>query len=301
MKDEQLIAEPATEEPKPTAKLLTFEIGQRVRRLRRKHGLTRRQLSESTAISERYLGQLENGQANASINILHKIATRFGETVAALIPSSSGTAAYGHLPLADLISGLTADEQQSAYQLLAARFRSGQVERKGIAMIGVRGAGKTTLGEQLSALTDVPFVRLSQLVAERAGVETSEIMELWGPTGFRRFEYEALRDLIDQPGKVILETSGGIVASDTSYDLLIERFHTVWLRADPDEHMQRVIDQNDLRPMIGRSAAMQDLIALLREREPAYGRAAHTLDTTGRSIRECLAELVDVSKPVICT
>ncbi len=294
MTDEQIIAD-----PKPSAKLLTFEIGQRVRRLRRKHGLTRRQLSESTAISERYLGQLENGQANASVNILHKIATRFGETVAALIPSS-GAAVHGHPRLADLVSGLTSDEQETAYQLLANRFRNGHAERKGIAMLGVRGAGKTTLGEQLSALTDVPFVRLSQLVAERAGLETSEIMELWGPTGFRRFEYEVLRDLIDQPGKVILETSGGIVASDASYELLIERFHTVWLRADPDEHMQRVIDQNDLRPMIGRSAAMQDLVALLREREPAYARAAHTLDTTGRSIRECLAELVDVSKPVIC-
>ncbi len=299
MTDDQLTADPITVDPKPSSKLLTFEIGQRVRRLRRRHNLTRRQLSESTAISERYLGQLENGQANASINILHRIATRFGETVATLIPSS-GAAAHDHPRLADLVSGLTADEQETAYQLLAARLRNGQAERKGIAMTGIRGAGKTTLGEQLAELTDVPFVRLSQLVAERAGVETSEIMELWGPTGFHRFEYEALRDLIDQPGKVILETSGGIVASDTSYDLLIERFHTVWLRADPDEHMQRVIDQNDLRPMIGRSAAMQDLIALLREREMAYGRAAHTLDTTGWSIRECLAELVDISKPVIC-
>jgi XRE family aerobic/anaerobic benzoate catabolism transcriptional regulator len=286
-------------DPKPSAKLLTFEIGQRVRRLRRKHSLTRRQLSETTSISERYLGQLENGQANASINILHKIATRFGESVAALIPAS-GTAVHTHQPLADLLSGLTSDEQETAYQLLANRFRNGHAERKGIAMVGLRGAGKTTLGEQLAALTNVPFVRLSQLVANRAGLETSEIMELWGPTAFRRFEYEALRDLIEQPGKVILETSGGIVASDTSYELLVERFHTVWLRAEPDEHMQRVIDQNDLRPMIGRSAAMQDLVALLREREPLYGRADHTLDTTGRSIRDCLAELVDVSKPVIC-
>ena len=291
--------EAITTDPRPTAKLLTFEIGQRVRRLRREHGLTRRQLSESTAISERYLGQLENGQANASINILHKIATRFGETVAALIPAS-GAPAHGHQPLADLVAGLSALEQETAFQILSNRFRDGPTELKGVAMIGLRGAGKTTLGAELAQLTDVPFVRLSQLVVERAGLETSEIMELGGASAFRRFEYEALRDLIDQPGKVILETAGGIVANDTSYNLLVERFHTIWLRADPDEHMQRVIDQHDLRPMTGRSAAMQDLIALLREREPAYGRAAHTLDTTGRSVRECLAELVEVSKPVIC-
>ena len=291
--------EAITTDPRPTAKLLTFEIGQRVRRLRREHGLTRRQLSESTAISERYLGQLENGQANASINILHKIATRFGETVAALIPAS-GAPAHGHQPLADLVAGLSAPEKETAFQILSNRFRDGPTELKGVAMIGLRGAGKTTLGAELAQLTDVPFVRLSQLVVERAGLETSEIMELGGASAFRRFEYEALRDLIDQPGKVILETAGGIVANDTSYNLLVERFHTIWLRADPDEHMQRVIDQHDLRPMTGRSAAMQDLIALLREREPAYGRAAHTLDTTGRSVRECLAELVEVSKPVIC-
>ena len=291
--------EAITTDPRPTAKLLTFEIGQRVRRLRREHGLTRRQLSESTAISERYLGQLENGQANASINILHKIATRFGETVASLIPAS-GAPAHGHQPLADLVAGLSAPDKETAFQILSNRFRDGPTELKGVAMIGLRGAGKTTLGAELAQLTDVPFVRLSQLVVERAGLETSEIMELGGASAFRRFEYEALRDLIDQPGKVILETAGGIVANDTSYNLLVERFHTIWLRADPDEHMQRVIDQHDLRPMTGRSAAMQDLIALLREREPAYSRAAHTLDTTGRSVRECLAELVEVSKPVIC-
>ena len=208
--------EAITTDPRPTAKLLTFEIGQRVRRLRREHGLTRRQLSESTAISERYLGQLENGQANASINILHKIATRFGETVAALIPAS-GAPAHGHQPLADLVAGLSAPEKETAFQILSNRFRDGPTELKGVAMIGLRGAGKTTLGAELAQLTDVPFVRLSQLVVERAGLETSEIMELGGASAFRRFEYEALRDLIDQPGKVILETAGGIVANDTSY------------------------------------------------------------------------------------
>lgn len=281
-----------------SAKLLSFEVGQRVRKLRRTHGITRRQLADATAISERYLGQLENGQANASIHILHKIANHFGETVAALIPVN-GTAALPHQPLAELLGTLGGHELEAAYHILTKQFRNGHADRKGIAMVGLRGAGKTTLGQELSALTDVPFVRLSQLVAERAGLETSEIMELWGPTAFRRFEFEALQDLIEAPGKVILETSGGIVADGSSYDLLVNRFYTVWLRAEPDEHMQRVINQNDLRPMTGRTAAMKDLRALLHEREPVYARADHTLQTSGRSIKDCLAELIDIGKPVI--
>ena len=200
-----------------------------------------------------------------------------------------------------LLGALGVQELDTAYQILSKRFRNGYADRKGIAMVGLRGAGKTTLGMELSALTGVPFVRLSQLVVERAGLETSEIMELGGPTAFRRFEFEALQSLIDQPGKVILETSGGLVADGSSYDLLINHFYTVWLRADPDEHMQRVIDQNDLRPMTGRTAAMKDLRALLHEREPVYARADHTLLTSGRSIKECLAELVSIGKSVICT
>ncbi len=294
MSDDQI-----NSEHRPSTRLLSFEIGQRVRGLRREHSLTRRELAETTAISERYLGQLENGQANASINILHKIATRFDETVSALIPSN-GAAPLSHQPLADLLSNLSAPEQEAAFQLLRTRFRDDHVDRKGIAMIGMRGAGKTTLGEQLAEMTDVPFIRLSQVVVERAGLEASEIMELWGPTAFRRFEFEALTDLIAEPGKIILETSGGIVGGEASYNLLVDNFHTIWLRADPDEHMQRVIDQKDLRPMTGRSAAMDDLVAILREREPAYRRADDTLETSGRSIRDCLAELLSISKPVIC-
>ena len=281
------------------SKLLSFEVGQRVRGLRRDRKLTRRQLADATGISERYLGQLENGQANASLNILHRIASHFGETVSAVIPVDA-KAVVSHRPLAELVSALDPREQDEAYQMLVKKFGTAENDRKGIALVGLRGAGKTTLGRELSQLTGVPFLRLTQLVAERAGLKTSEIMELGGADAFRRFECEALQDLIDRPGKVILETSGGIVAGDSAYDLLIRRFHTVWLRADPQEHMQRVIDQNDLRPFAGRSEAMKDLMGLLSEREQAYGMADDKLETSGRSVRECLSDLVDISKPVIC-
>lgn len=294
-----LVEEKPNGEHKPSTRLLSFEIGQRVRGLRRKYGLTRRELAETTAISERYLGQLENGQANASINILHKIASRFDETVGFLIPSK-GSGLTSHQALSELLSSLNEGEQAAAYELLRTRFTNGHTERKGIAMIGMRGAGKSTLGEQLSELTEVPFVRLSQVVVDRAGLEASEIMELWGPAAFRRFEYEALSELIEEPGKIILETSGGIVGGEAGFNLLMKHFRTVWLKAEPDEHMQRVIDQNDLRPITGRTAAMEDLVAILREREPGYRRADHVLTTSGRSTRDCLAELLDVSKPVIC-
>lgn len=245
---------------------LTRAVGALVRAGRSRAGLTRRALAAATGISERYLALLEAGGANVSLNLLARIGEALGVSIHALIP---------------------ADEP----------CRSGT--RKGVALIGLRGAGKSTLGERLSRETGLPFVRLSQEIVERAGMETGELMELAGSGAFRRLEIEVLQGLVAQPGKIILETSGGIVADGEAFDLVRQHFHTVWVKAAPEDHMARVVAQNDMRPMAGRDAAMDDLRRLLAEREAAYEQADFVLDTHGVSEDEAARRLRHMLSPVL--
>jgi len=281
-----------------SADLLLFRVGQNVRNLRREKNLTRRNLAGAARISERYLGQLENGQANVSLNILQRLIGYFDVPMSEILPLSDGIKT-AYEPLGTMISDLSKREQQEAHKLLQERFGKSRRRRKGIAFVGLRGAGKTTHGAKLSELTGVPFLSLSRLVADRAGMDMAELMELSGQKGFRRFEFETLTNLIEQPGQVILETSGGIAASEETYDLLLDHFFTIWIKARPEEHMQRVIGQNDLRPFAGRREAMKDLVGMLNERTTAYSRADYVLDTSERTARECLAELVEVGIRVV--
>lgn len=279
-------------------KLLLFQIGQRVRSLRALRSITRRELSEGTQISERYLGQLENGQANVSLTIVQRIAHFFNIPVEDLLTSSAQTSDTGG-KVSDFINHLTPSEQEEALQMLQATFKPQQRDIHGIALLGLRGAGKSTYGAKLSELLNFPFMRLSQLVTERAGLGHNEIFELWGGKAFRRLEKEVLDDLIEGEQNVILETSGGMVASEQSYSLLLKNYYTIWVKASPKDHMQRVIDQNDLRPIEGRREAMKDLITLLSERHNAYSQADYVLDTSERSIKDCLGELVEQIVPII--
>ena len=274
--------------------LLLYRVGRKVRALRQDRGTTRRDLSAATGISERYLGQLENGKANVTLKILQRIVDHFGLPLSVTLPAEARSGPI-RTPLANMLAGMTRSEQEEAHRLLLERFGSGPRRRKGIALVGLRGAGKTALGEKLSALSGLPFRQLSRQVAERAGMRLSELMELGGPRGFRRLERETLTELIAEPGQIILETSGGLVSSEEAYDLLLEHFFTIWIKARPEDHMSRVIGQNDLRPMAGRSEAMKDLIGLLDERRSAYSRVDYTLDTAQRSIEDCLAELVEAA------
>ena len=248
------------------ADALTQGVGVRVREGRARAGLTRRALAAATGISERYLALLEAGSANVSLNLLARIGQALGVSIHALIPPEEP--------------------------------RRGPA-KKGVALIGLRGAGKSTLGERLSKETGLAFVRLTQEIVERAGMETGELMELAGSGAFRRLEIEALQGLVARRGHIILETSGGIVADGEAYELVRRHFHTVWVKASPEDHMARVIAQNDLRPMFGRDAAMDDLRRLLGEREAAYAQADFVLDTHGVSVDEAAARLNHMLSPVL--
>lgn len=246
---------------------LTRGVATRVREARGARGLTRRALAAAAGVSERYLALVEAGGANVSLNLLARVGRALDVSLHALIPGSAGPAASG--------------------------------AGKGVALIGLRGAGKSTLGEAVAARAGLPFVRLNQLVSEQAGMAVGELMELAGSHGFRRMEVEALEALVRTPGRIVLETSGGIVADRTAFDLVRHHFHTVWIKATAEDHMARVVAQNDLRPMAGRAAAMDDLRRLIAERAAAYGEADQVLDTHRLTVAEAAERLAQLVEPVL--
>jgi XRE family transcriptional regulator, aerobic/anaerobic benzoate catabolism transcriptional regulator len=290
-------ASPTPRAPDDSARLteLTAQIGLRVRRARQKRGLTRRQLAERSGISLRYLAQLEGGNANVSIAVLWKVAASLGMGLVEFIPDSSDTSAPNE-PLEHLLQRLSPRERQWAYELLLRNLGAVTDRKRGIALVGLRGAGKSTLGEKLAKHFNVPFVRLGDVIAELGSMEIGELFSLGGQTLYRRLEYQALQHVILGHDRMVLEAGGSLVMQEMTHDLLLRSFATVWVRADAKEHMQRVLRQGDLRPMAGNiAAAMDDLQAILDQREPRYRLADHVLETSARDEDHCLEELIGLA------
>ncbi len=288
---EQLGPAPAGDESARLA-ALTGEIGLRVRRARQKRGLTRRQLAERSGISLRYLAQLEGGSANVSVAVLWKVAGSLGAGLVEFIPETADASTPAE-PLEHLVRRLSPRERQWAYELLLRNLGGATDRKRGIALVGLRGAGKSTLGERLAAHYAAPFVRLGDVIAELGSMEVGELFSLGGQTLYRRLEHQALQHVIVGHERVVLEVGGSLVMQEMTHDLLLRSFTTVWIRATPEEHMQRVLRQGDLRPMAGNvGAAMDDLRAILDQREPRYRLADHVIDTSGRDEESCLRDLV---------
>jgi XRE family aerobic/anaerobic benzoate catabolism transcriptional regulator len=192
-----------------------------------------------------------------------------------------------------LLGGLSARQQIEAVDLLARHFGAADVPGRGrrIALLGLRGAGKSTLGRMLAAAMEVPFHELDRDIERLAGTTLPEIFELHGQSGFRRLEREALDALVAGGDSLVIATGGGIVATAATYDLLLRSCRTVWIRATPEEHMRRVVAQGDMRPMHDTANAMGDLRAILASREPLYAQAELQFDTTGQEPGESVAAL----------
>jgi XRE family transcriptional regulator, aerobic/anaerobic benzoate catabolism transcriptional regulator len=220
--------------------------------------MTRKILARDSGVSERYLAQLESGQGNTSILLLRQIAGAL------------------HVSLERLVR----DEGSGVGR-----------RRRRIALIGLRGAGKSTLGGRLAAALEAPFVELDREVELAAGTSLSEIFLLYGQPGYRRYERRCLERVLDANERLVLATGGSIVSEPGTYDLLLSECFTVWLKAEPEEHMARVVAQGDTRPMAGSREAMNDLRRILAGRAALYGQADVTLDTAGKSIEKTLAEL----------
>jgi len=270
-------------------------LGERVRALRHRRGMTRKRLAEAAGVSERHLANLETGQGNASVMLLRDLARALGSSIAEIVGEdvvASGESAR----IRDLLRGrdeatLARARKTLSDALGAAAADAGRDAR--IALIGLRGAGKSTLGRMLAEDLRVPFVELDRAVERLAGCDVGEIHSLYGAGAFRRYELRALEDTIAAHASAVIATGGGLVTEPATYDLLLSRCFTVWLRASPDDHMKRVIAQGDLRPMAGNAEAMEDLKRILAARESDYARADLTFDTSAAPLAQVYMALRD--------
>jgi len=267
-------------------------FGARVRGERARRGMSRKLLAQHAGISERYLTQLESGKGNISIVLLRHVAGALGLPLARLVedepPSPEMTL------LRQFLARLQPEQLREAYTTLTAQFASGASDARNerIALVGLRGAGKTTLGAAAARDLDVPFFELDREIERLAGSSLGSIIELYGQQAYRRYELQALQELLASHPRFVVATGGSIVSESATYELLLRSCYTVWIRTTPEEHMQRVLAQGDLRPMAGSQQAMDDLRRILEERGELYGRADLTIDTTGRSADESLQQLL---------
>jgi XRE family aerobic/anaerobic benzoate catabolism transcriptional regulator len=245
---------PLTPEQQEAAYL--SRLGERVRAWRTDHGMTRKTLSEASGVSERYLAQLESGQGNISVLLLRKVARAMG------VP----------------VEHLARDDERSP--------RAGR-----IALLGLRGAGKSTLGKKLAENLGIPFIELDHEVEKEAGAKLGEVFALYGQDAFRRFERRALERVLNQHERAVIATGGSLVTDPATYELLQQRCVCVWLKASPTEHMSRVMAQGDMRPFKGRSAAQDEIRKLLADRDRLYARADLTIETSGKTVRQSLEQM----------
>jgi XRE family transcriptional regulator, aerobic/anaerobic benzoate catabolism transcriptional regulator len=262
------------------------EIGRRVRKVRSIRGLSRKSLSNGSGISERYLAQLEAGLGNVSILLLKKIAAVTGTRTEDLLTDPSSTS-----PDVELIRSLLLKATPDKITLVRTLLGQPKTDKISFALIGIRGAGKSTLGKAVAERLGYKFIELNKELENESGLPANEIFSLYGLEGFRRFEQAALMRLSLSKEPSILATGGGIVADSVTFNFLLENFKTVWLKASPLEYMERVRAQGDLRPMANDKAAMSELITILENREPLYSQADMKFSNSGITLNDAINKL----------
>ncbi len=268
-------------------------VGERVREARARRGMTRKILARDSGVSERYIAQLEAGQGNPSALVLLEIALALDLPIEKLVYNGP------ELPidlvhLTEYLKTMPPEALAEVRQLIVAHFGGVDLSaRKGrIALIGLRGAGKSTLGAKLAERLDVPFLELDRLIEQESGVSLSAIFDLYGQSGFRRLERRCLDDVIERFPRFVLATGGSLVSEPATFERLLATCFTVWLRAAPEDHMQRAIAQGDMRPMADNRESMPDLEKILAVREPLYGKADLTVDTSNQSVQKATETIV---------
>ncbi len=278
----------------PEISLLVI-VGQRVRSLRALRGISRRILAERSEVSERHLAQIEGGTGNVSIRLLDQIAAALGVVPGELLSPSTDTTPEATL-LGELVAALTLEQQRQAIELIRSEIMSGSTTSPFVTLIGLRGAGKTTLGQQLADRYQLPFLRITDLIEQRAGMAMSEIHSLSGQIGYRRYEEQAVAGVFSEHSRGVIEAGGSIVANPPAFNALLSQSFVVWVQTTPEKHMGRVVEQGDLRPIEGRSDAMDDLLSMLQERTPLYSQAHARLDTSNTTVDDSLAALSALTK-----
>jgi XRE family transcriptional regulator, aerobic/anaerobic benzoate catabolism transcriptional regulator len=272
-------------------------VGRLVRIARAKRGMTRRQLAQGSGASERYLAQIESGQGNPSVIILKSIAEALDVPIIELIPRTNGrTAAMTHI--LDLLGRMPLSELPAVAELIERRAARDAAADRGrrIALVGLRGAGKSTLGKRLAGELGCPFIELDRMVEQDYGARIPDLIEIAGLATFRRYERACLERVVEEHAAAVIATAGGIVSNPETYALLLRRAHTVWIKAPPEEHMRRVMEQGDFRPMAQNREAMADLVAILDARGADYARAQAELDTSGDTVEQSFAKLARIAE-----
>ena len=266
-------------------------LGDRVREARARRGMSRKQLAADSGVSERYLAQLETGQGNVSILLLRQIASALGVPLTELLAEDSGDAVELALTT-QFLKRLPKQKLAAVRSQLVRDYGGAQDERvKRIALVGLRGAGKSTLGARLARSLGVAFVELDREIEREAGTSLSEIFLLYGQAGYRRYERRCLEKVLEKNDRAVIATGGSIVSEPGTYEFLLSACFTVWLKAEPEEHMARVIAQGDTRPMAGNEQAMEDLRRILDGRAALYRQADVTVDTAGKTPEQSLSAL----------
>src|ERR1700730_12347139 len=287
-----------TEDPDPET-LFLEQLGQRVRTMRALHGMSRKVLAKVSGISERYIAQLESGKGNVSIVLLRRASNAMGAHIEDLIPTADPVPDWR--VIRDLLRKASPNQIAQVKDVLSGGSTAAhrKMSFSGIALIGLRGAGKSTLGKMLAKKIGWSFVELNKEIERENGLSVAEIIALYGQEGFRRMEQAALGQLLARKEPMVLATGGGIVSEPLTFDLILSSFYTIWLKAEPEEHMARVRRQGDLRPMADDRSAMAELRNILVSREPLYARASAVVDTAGLSVDAAAARLIDAVAPVL--
>jgi XRE family aerobic/anaerobic benzoate catabolism transcriptional regulator len=277
-------------------------IGTRVRGARARRGMTRKQLAAEADVSERHLAQLESGEGNISIVLLRRItaalnvslsdlfitaAEQLPEFTAKDISNDSASRTIAHV-----LERIPAAKREQIATRLLREFAGETPSRRGrIALIGLRGAGKSTLGAKLAKEMKIPFVELDREIEKSARMPLEEIFSLYGQSGYRRIEKRALDRVLREKERAIISVGGGVVSEKETYDALLANCFAIWVKAQPEEHMSRVVAQGDLRAMADNDEAMDDLRRILEAREPFYRKADLHLDTSGKTVEQSFREL----------
>ncbi|HUI81158.1 MAG TPA: helix-turn-helix transcriptional regulator [Bryobacteraceae bacterium] len=283
---------PSVQSKTTVADLLKL-LADRVRQARARRGMTRKQLARDSGVSERYLAQIEGGHGNISVLVLRQLAQALNMSIDALL-FEGPEPAVELTHTVEFLRRLSLDDLKLARQMLLLQFGGldPAARHRRIALIGLRGAGKSTLGASLAERLDMPFLELDRLIEQESGLTLNLIFDFRGQAGFRKLERQCLEDVLKRYPCFVLATGGSLVSEPGTFERLLSSCFTVWLRASPEEHMQRVIAQGDMRPMANNRDAMSDLKRILAEREVLYSKADIQVETAGRTFPESLDLLI---------
>ena len=281
-------------DPKPAhadaSESFLARLGEKVRDARARRGLTRKDLARDSRVSERYLAQLEAGHGNISVLLLRQIAAALGLALSDLLGEEEQSVELTLIH--QLLQRLPKQRLARIRARLQSEFGGTSLERGSrVALIGLRGAGKSTLGAALARKLGVSFIELDREIEREAGTGLSEIFLLYGQPGYRRYERRCLEKVLQAHERCVIATGGSIVSEPGIYDLLLSTCFTVWLKAEPEEHMARVVAQGDTRPMAGNAQAMEDLRRILHGRGMLYAQADTIVDTAGHTVEQSLRTL----------